>query len=68
MLSEGFEPTIQDIKRLQAFALDRIATGIGVGEVRQFLVRNVGLVKVELSEIGPPRDPRNLRLPGFSDR
>jgi hypothetical protein len=29
MLSEEFEPTIPEIKRLQTYALDRMANGIG---------------------------------------
>jgi hypothetical protein len=29
MLSEEFEPAIPGIKRLQTYALDRMATGIG---------------------------------------
>jgi hypothetical protein len=47
MLSVGFEPTIAAIKRLQAYASGRTATGIGWWNT-YFLVINMHILPVSI--------------------
>ena len=58
MPSEGLEPAIPAVKRLQTYALDRAATGIGLNVPYFSLVFSSSELASFLT--GPPFDPLTL--------